>query len=258
MSLETEIRKSIEEGVKNVLKEEIEPSKNNLQHWFWVIFIVAHIAGFFDYFMSYDQPPTTLEWMRYNGIDDFLGVWVFAGFIGNIIFATLALFYPKRWVFIAGASWASLRFLRYLIIDSSYFSIDDFVFTVLFLMKFTGFFIQEQSVSKSKKLLAASFSGMAVLFLLFVNFGLGSPGISQVKRDLLGKQCGVWNFDSEDEFEAMRIISSSRDGFTLTYEVSANMVDFKSRSKSKITMNITYKARPTWELTNVTCGYGNW
>lgn len=112
------------------------------------IFIAGHVIGIALFFVP-DYVPnigwvSELEWVRYlfNVGDTASALWKVAQLSARIGFLALAIYRPRRWVFIAGAAWASLIFGTNLILETK----PDTLYLTLsyaqLLMRMTGFFIK--------------------------------------------------------------------------------------------------------------------
>jgi hypothetical protein len=70
--------------------------------------------------------------------DGALGLWHFATFLARVAFLILVLVYPRRWVFICGAAWASCVLLYNLVVGVPWNGYQ-LLNTIQLLMRVVGF-----------------------------------------------------------------------------------------------------------------------
>jgi hypothetical protein len=112
------------------------------------IFIAGHIIGIVLFFVSEYVPNigwvSELESVCYlfNVGDTASALWKMAQLTGRIAFLALGIYHPRRWVFIAGAAWASLILGTKLIAGDEATTIHGILSYTQVLMRMTGFFIK--------------------------------------------------------------------------------------------------------------------
>ena len=114
------------------------------QHQLRQIFIAGHIIGIALFFLPLDAPPSELEYTRYmlSGANSAEGLFKLAQITGRVAFLALTIYRPRRWVFIAGAAWASLILGSNIILGIRLNTLYETLGHAQLLMRMTGFFIK--------------------------------------------------------------------------------------------------------------------